>query len=438
LSGLLARLAAGAPVPVFPVAGAGARDAVQDLRLQSELSLLDSPRAANVLLVAGTIPEELWDALARVHDMISRPRCTIFWTLGDPELRPPPVLPEALVVDADVAGAIVTAHRELLMGKRPSDPPVLPDEDPAQWRGVGPYGQGGTGMTGGTPYGRPMAELGPDRDGLQLDVLPLRVGPFFPRFPAGFSLDLKLAGDVVVEAVPGPTPYAGASVPPRPGLSPFVRALSEPVSIVELEMARAREHLRWLADALMAHELRTLGVRVLRLAANVQPGDGPAVRRLGRVLALTQVLTWSTKGVGRFTGEKVAGLGLGPVSRAAGIAEDLRTDDPGYRGLGFEPVVQQGGDASARWRQRLEETVQSLDLAGRANGTRTEPADRVESPRGRLEASSTPAARLLPLLADLLQGLEWGDAVTTLVSLDLDLEEEAAVGESVTAGQVVR
>lgn len=434
---VLARMAAGAPVPVFPVTGAGARDAVQDLRLQPELSLLDSPRAADVLLVAGTIPEELWDPLARVHDAMSRPRCTMFWTLGDSQLRPPPVLPEALVVQDDVVGTIVTAHRELLTGKRPSDPPVLPDEDPALWRGVGPYKQGGSGMTGGTPYGRPMAELGPDRDGLQLDLLPLRVGPFFARFPAGFSLDLKLAGDIVVEAVPGPNPYASAAVPPRPGLNPFVRALSEPVSIAELEMARARAHLRWLADALIAHELRALGLRVLRLAASVQPGDCPVVRRLGRVLELTQILTWSTKGVGRLTGEKLAGLGLGPVARAAGIAEDLRTDDPGYRELGFEPVVQREGDASARWRQRLEEAAQSLDLAGRADGQRTEPAGRVESPCGRLELGSAPTARLLPLLPDLLQGLEWGDAVTTLVSLDLDLEE-AAVAERMTVGQVVR
>jgi len=314
---------------------------------------------------------------------------------------------------------------------------VLPDEDPAPWRGVGPYGQGGGGMTGGTPYGRPMAELGPDRDGLQLDVLPLRVGPFFPHFPPGFSLDLKLAGDVLVEAAPAPNPYANAAVPLRPGLEPFVRALSEAVPIAELEMARAREHLRWLGDALMAHELRALGLRARRLAAAARPGDGDAVRRLGRTLALTQVLNWSTRGVGRLAGETLAGLGLGPVTRAAGIAEDLRTDDAGYRALGFEPVVQQGGDASARWRQRLEEAAQSLDLAGRAEGQRSGPADRVESPRGRLELDSAPAARLLPLLPALLQGSEWGDAVTTLVSLDLDLED-AAVAERLPAGQVVR
>jgi hypothetical protein len=436
LRGVLARLAAGAPVPIFPIAGAGARDAVHDLRLRPELSLLDGPRAANVLLVAGAIPEELWDALARVHDVMSYPRCTIFWAQGDAQLRPPPVLPEAIAVRDGVAEAIVAAHRALLTGTRPSDRPILADEDAAPWRGVGPYGQGGSGMTGGTPYGRPMAELGPDRDGLQLDVLPLRVGPFYPRFPAGFSLDLKLAGDVIVEVALAPNPYAGSAVAPRPDQEPFVRALHEAVSIAELEMARARSHLRWLAEALIAQELRALGVRALRLATTIRPGDGAEVSRLARLLGMTQVLTWPTKRVGRIAGQDVAGMGLGPVARAAGVAEDLRSDDAGYRELGFEPVVRQEGDASARWRQRLEEIVQSLDLAARAGGRETQPTGRVEAPRGRLEAGSSPMARLEPMLPDLLRGQEWGDAMATLVSLDLDLDE-AAVAEGMAAGEVV-
>ena len=401
---------------------------------------MDSPRAANVLLVAGRVPEELMEPLARVHDAMRHPRCTVFWTPGDPQASPPPMLPAALVVHDGVVAAVCAAHRELLAGKRTSDPPVLPDEDPAPWRGVGPYGQGGGGMTGGTPYGRPMADLGPDRDGLRLDLLPLRVGPFFPRLPPGLLLDLKLAGDIVVEASAGANPFVSKDVQLsqlRPGLSPFVRALTESVPIAELELARARDHLCWLADALTAHELRALGLRVLRLAANVRPGDGAAVRRLGRALGFTQVLGWSTKGVGRLAGEELAGLGLGPVARAAGVAEDLRADDAGYRALGFEPIVQPEGDAAARWRQRLEEAAQSLDLAARADGRRTEPTGRVESPRGRLQPGSGPAARLLPLLSDLLQGLEWGDAVTTLVSLDIDLEE-AAVAEHMTVGQVTR
>lgn len=437
---VLGRLAAGAPVPVFAIAGAGAREAVQDLWLRPDLRLTDSPRAASVLLVAGDVPKDLWPPLACVHDALSHPRCTVFWRLGGSQASPPPVLPDARIVEGDVAAAIVAAQRELLTGRRMSYPPVLPDEDPAPWRGVGPYGQGGSAMTGGTPYGRPMAEVGPDRDGLRLDLLPLRVGPFFPRFPPGLVLDLKLAGDIVVEASAAPNPFANGGLElahPSPGLSPFARALTEPVPIAELEMARARSHLRWLADALTAHELHALGVRVLRLAARLGTGEAESVRSLAGALPLTQVLRWSTKGVGRVTGEALAGLGLGPVARAAGLAEDVRTDDPGYRALGFEPVIQQEGDAAARWRQRIEETAQSLDLAARSSGLRTEPAGRVESPRGRLEPGSGPTGRLLPLLPGLLQGLEWGDAVTTLVSLALDLEE-AGLAERLPAGLALR
>ena len=440
LNGVLARLAVGAPIPVFAIAGWGAREAVQDLRPRPELQLLDSPRAANILLVAGEIAEAVSEPVARVHDAMSYPRCTLFWTLGESQASPPPNLPAALVVRGDVTRAIVAAHRELLTGKRPSDPPVLPNEDPAPWRGVGPYGQGGSGMTGGTPYGRPLADVAPDRDGLRLDLLPLRVGPFFARFPPGLLLDVKLAGDVVMEMTSGPNPYANEGSPASPvspGLSPFIRALSGPVSIAEVELARARAHLRWLADALIAHELQALGVRALRLAARVQPGDVPAVRGLARAIALTQVLRWSTKGVGVLAGEKLAGLGLGPVARAAGLAEDVRSDDPAYRALGFQPTVQHGGDASARWRQRIEEAGQSLDLASRAGAHRTEVTGRVETPRGRLEVGSGPATRLLPLLPELLQGLEWGDAVTAVVSLDLDLEE-AAIAEGLPTSQVIR
>ena len=438
LSALLTRLAAGAPVPVFAVAGAGAREAVQDLRACSEVRLVDTPRAASVLLVAGAIPEPLAEPLARAHDALAHPRCTLFWALGDREVHPPPGLPNPIVVEGDVGETIVTVQRALLHGMRPSDPAVLPDMDPAPWRGVGPYGQGGSGMTGGTPYGRPLAEVGPDRDGLRLDVLPLRVGPFFPRFPPGLHLDMKLAGDVIVEASVGANPYTGSDLMRSRSFqhNPFIRALTERTAVADLETARARHHLRWLADGLVAHELPALGARALRLAMQVKPGDGPIVRRFSRRLAFTQVLSWSTRGVGRLTSQTLGGLGLGPVTRAAGVAEDVRADDPAYRALDFVPVVQRDGDASARWRQRLEEAAQSLDLAARAQGLQIEPIGRVESPRGRLEIGSNPTSRLLPLVPDLLQGLEWGDAVTTVVSLDVDLEEEALT-ELLTATPVM-
>ncbi len=82
-----------------------------------------------------------------------------------------PLFPGLLRLDAqrDRVPEIVRLHRALLLG-RSSSPPILPDVEPSPWRGVGPYGQGGKGMTGGVPYGRPLAGRGPDRDGLELDA----------------------------------------------------------------------------------------------------------------------------------------------------------------------------------------------------------------------------------------------------------------------------
>lgn len=111
--------------------------------------------------------------------------------------------------------------------------------------------------------------------------------------------------------------------------------------------------------------------------------------------------------------------------RAAGLARDLRREDPAYRELGFEPVTHQGGDAWARLRQRLAEAEQALELARLGEGIWLR-RERVETPWGELSASHSTAASLLALLPGLLAGLEWGDAVTTVVSLDLDLEQAAA------------
>lgn len=429
----LRRLAMGAPVPVFAVAGAGAREMVQDLRLSHRVRLVDTPRAASVILVAGAIPEALLDPLARVHDALPHPRCTVRWHIG---LGPDAVmaaLPEAMVATASVEDTIVQAQRDMLAGRRMSEKALLPDVEPAPWRGVGPYGQGGSGMTGGTPYGRPMAGLGPDRDGLRLDVLPVKVGPYFPHFPTGLAFNFSLAGDVVVSAGVEPNPYLPMSRLPRatwrPGLQPFARALVERVSVAELELARARDHLRWVAGVLLLHGLPRLAERALDLARTVRPGDGAAVRGLARTLGWTQIARWSAAGVGRLAVADLVGLGAGPVARAGGLAEDARTDDAAYRELGFESILLPGGDAAARWRLRLAEAAQSLDLAARAGDRLTQQVGQVESPRGRLTPESAPATRLLPLLARWLPDLEWGDAITTLISLDLDLEEAAMAAD---------
>ncbi len=423
LTALLARVATGAPVPVFAVAGPGTRSLIRDFRLRPEIRLVDTPRPASVLLVGGLVPAEMEMAVARVHDAMAHPRATVLWSAGAAGLGRPEGFDDAIPVDGDPVAACVAAYRDILVGRRGSEPPILPDVDPAPWRGVGPYGQGGSGMTGGVPYGRPMAELGPDPDGLRLDVLPVAVGPLFPRFPAGLVVDARLAGDLVLEVEVANLLANATAAAPSPEADPFLRALGERVAIADLELARARAHLRSVAEALLAAGLEALALRALRIAANLRAGDGALVRRLATIISATQVLRWSLRGVGAVPPEAVAGLGAGPVARASGLREDLRLEDPAYRDLGFAPLVDAGGDAAARLRLRLGEAVQSLDLAARAGDRAATATGRVETPRGRLEAESSASERLFTVLPSLLREHEWGDVVATIVSLDLDLEE---------------
>lgn len=442
---LLIPLACRAPVRVFALEGVNSSTNLDDLRLRDDICLVDSPRSANVLWVAGLLPDPLHDFARRVHDMMSHPRATVWSRPSVVPAENATLFPHATIVgpSEDLFEALRTVQRELLTKRHASDEALLPDEEPAPWRGVGPYGQGGTGMTGGVPYGRPMAERAPDRDGLELDQLPMRIGPFFPPFPSGLILDVRLQGDVVQEVTIAESPFAQGNVL-SPGESqgdllrdPFRRALREPVPVGELELARARHHLRWLAHALRVHGLEALGRRVLMFVPTLEPSKAGDILALRRLLNRTRTLDWSTAGVGIIERQQLSGRGLGPVARAAGLSDDSRLVDPAYKNLSFEPLVHNDGDCRARWRQRLGEVSQSLALAARAGAQPAGGAGSVESPRGVLRPETGPTPALLTLLPGLVRGMEWGDAVTTIVSLDLDVREARAASpvEQPTSGK---
>src|SRR5680860_481543 len=117
--------------------------------------------------------------------------------------------------------------------------------------------------------------------------------------------------------------------------------------------------------------------------------------------------------------------------RDSGRVEDARMEDPGYVSLGFTPITFDGGDVRSRWEQRLAEIAQSLRLSAQAGDRTAFGAGVVETPRGRLEeGAATPSHKLMSLLPDVLTGLEWGDAVSCLASLDLDPAEAAAAPPS--------
>ena len=431
VTSFVAGLAAKSTPPVFITAGRGAAEVVAQLEASGEVHRVDSPAAATVLLVVGGIPPALEPSMMAVHDGMPHPRGTVHLPMGF-DHGSLPTSPHAVVGGSaqEALALIRDLFAELMSGRRTSDPPLLSDVDPNPWRGVGPYGQGGSGMTGGTPYGRPLAELGADRDGLRLDVLPLQIGPLFAHLVTGVTLEATMAGDIIVEARLADSPFARLDAAGPATI--FERALSMQVSIADLEIARARGHLRWVASSLAVMGLPALALRTLRLAADPVP-DASRVTALGRRLRMLRIPTISWAGRGPLASGAVRGLALGPVSRAAGEADDARTDEPAYASLGFEPLIGTTGDAAERWTLRLREAAASLDLAQRAGATKAWGSGVVESPRGRLTPTDAPFSRIQALVPGLLEGLEWGDAVVSLVSLDIDASEVAAAAASEAA-----
>ncbi|MFV2008175.1 MAG: hypothetical protein ACC667_12070, partial [Longimicrobiales bacterium] len=345
----LAHLAKTGEVPVFVVVGGGYRSAIHRLRLAEGIHIVATPRHAAVLLIAGALTEAAAASVVRIHDQMAGPRVTVGW--GHPEPTVVPVREHVAGDVSDVAAVIRRQFRDVVTGVIPPEPPLLPDVDPVEWRGVGPYGHGGTGMTGGTPYGRPLALRAADRDGLELDQLPVTVGPWFAGFPPGLALRVSLQGDVAqtVEVVTTDLVPSGP-----PGV--FARALHEPMLIRDLEMARARHHVEWMADALLIAGIDRLAVRACRLATTIGPGDIHAVEQLMKGAARSLLRPMALRGVGVLPSD-IEIAGLGPVARASGIPDDRRTADQGYRDIDFHPVTHDTGDAWARFSQRAAEAA---------------------------------------------------------------------------------
>ncbi len=431
--GLIARLAARADIPVFPFVGAGGRAGARALGLLDGVRVVDHPRAATLLVVTGRPTRALLPPLLALHDQLPAPRATVWWQHGTSGADLLAAVGPVVVSPSGDGASLRRVFSDLLSGARPSEPAALPDIETA-WRGVGPYGQGGTGMTGGNPYGRPLPARAPDPDGLELDQLQLRVGPAFPPLPAGLVLHLGVQGDVLRTVAVGANPFTcwpGDEVLGPFDAQPFHDALEDPAPVAAIELARARHHLHWVAGVLGLHGLGARGRAVAGLAERLDVGSGPATGALARRLLRSRSLRSTMEGIAVLSGGDARSVG-GPVARAAGAAMDARADDAGYEGLGFEPVVRQTGDAWARFGQRLLEADQAVALAQRCGDRVRRPGPPLEGPRGPLApggAGRMTSAWLADVLPGLLADAEWGDAMTAVVSLDLDLEEVAAADE---------
>ncbi|EPC00212.1 hypothetical protein L861_06885 [Litchfieldella anticariensis FP35 = DSM 16096] len=406
----LHRLAGLTPVPVFPALGMGGDVVLRRLAQATNIELVGSPRHASVLLVAGGVQPDLLEALRRVHDQLPWPSSSLWF-----RCEPLPELEDATRIDDIEAlpGALAAIHRELLLQRRGSSPRLLPDNPPNPWEGLGDDGHGGEGMMGGVPYGRPMAMNMHDdiRDGLTLDSLTFRIGPFFPAFPPGMSAEVTVQGDLVQS-------WTTQSLPHLVALDPvFHDARQRSVPIARLELARVRYHLHRLFHGLRLAGWESAALHVLHLAMRLTSDSRADALR--RRLERYGFFYLAALDGGVLEVEQARRVG-GPASRAAGLDDDLRSEDANYQRLGFSPVFHNAGDTRARWQQILAEIEQSLQLAKQAarEDLHTQNSVAIETPRGPWsdERCPTDASRLLD---EIIPGLEWDSALATIASLDI-------------------
>ena len=273
--GLLRRLAARDPVAVFAAIGRGAVRRVEALALAADVEWVASPRHASVLLVAGDIRADDRQALRTVHDQLPRLRATLWWGAEPFDGMSAPV---TLAASDDPLPHLRELRRRLWAGECASEPDLLADEPPAPWRGVGDHGQGGKGMMGGKPYGRPMAMTADDlRDGLALDESTVRLGPFLPMLPPGLVLELTLQGDLVQRA----------------------RMRRRPLATPPAAESAAQAGLRHAARLLALLQLGAHAERCRRAQAALERGDAVDLPGLRRALRRSGALVAIPSGLGR-------------------------------------------------------------------------------------------------------------------------------------------
>ncbi|WP_206051728.1 hypothetical protein [Nocardioides ferulae] len=212
-----------------------------------------------------------------------------------------------------------------------------------------------------SPGGIPLAEGGEDRDGLEMDVLQVRLGPVLPHWPAGLVLRCSLQGDVIVEAqaelVDGRVRQDDEVVGPARGIDNIASLLAL---------------AGWDDAAAEARRIRDTAL---------EPGDGAAgseLERLRRRVRRSRTLRWSLRGVRR-----------------------LSEEDAHARGLPADAV----GDTYERLMGMLDRAVAGVAATAAGDtGTRTD------------DASRTLSTDHLP---HLVMGLDLATARLVLASLDI-------------------
>lgn len=169
-----------------------------------------SPADADALVTCGAPGPRMAHALDLVWAQLPGPRTRV-------AVSAPSAVDAAF---AQAAASLVDTDRQRADAARRSTEPVM--GGPAE--GADPdaedtdHGDTDHGDMGMRPGGIPLAGGAEDRDGLEMDVLHVPLGPVLPCWPAGLLLHCTLSGDVVTAARPEVLGAAGDAVldpPPR-------------------------------------------------------------------------------------------------------------------------------------------------------------------------------------------------------------------------------
>ncbi|WP_027644495.1 hypothetical protein [Salinispora oceanensis] len=282
VSGALARLALRhAHLLVIEVPGNWlTRVAVERLAGARGWRLAVSPADADILAVCGSPGPELSLVVASLWEQLPGPRARI--DVAAPEL---------------VAAALDQAEAVLRDTPRQR-------RDSAARDGRGPDDASDDDIA--------LAHGSEDRDGLEMDVLHVRLGPVLPDWPAGLVLRAHLHGDLVAKAHAGVVdaghgPAGGAHVV---GGGPSGEV--GPADAAELAAQRCDNAARLLALAGWRDAAQRARVVRDRLLAGERSAATTELARLRRRVRRSRLLRWSLRRVGPLPPDELARLGLAP------------------------------------------------------------------------------------------------------------------------------
>jgi len=155
------------------------------------------------------------------------------------------------------------------------------------------------------------------------------------------------------------------------------------------ERERILDIFEMISGLRMNHSYIRIGGLVMDLSDGAEERIRAFLREMpGRIGEYESLLSnnpiWleRNKGVGVLDAEACQRLGTtGPIARAAGLANDLRTRDPMYAAYDFDVPTRTEGDCYARYEVRIEEMRQSLRIAEQALDSLPGGAVMIEDPK---------------------------------------------------------